>query len=253
MVRKPHRGFSFCRLRANLRDLESMQTIERTIQATIHGRYLVTAGDGGPVRAAIVGFHGYGESAATQMERLQSITGAAPCPLISIQGLHRFYRGSSNEVVASWMTKQDRELAIADNISYVGGVIESVLDEYKVKPPLLLAGFSQGVSMAFRAAVSSMVLPAAVVAVGGDVPPEIQPEALQRLSAVLLCRGRGDPYYSSEKFRDDEARLTGAGVSTRLLEFEGGHIWPRDLDRALPQFMRECFRVEPANEKRAIQ
>jgi predicted esterase len=73
-------------------------------------------------------------------------------------------------------------LAIADNISYVGRVIESVLAERNVKPPLLFAGFSQGVSMAFRAAVTSKELPAAVVAAGGDVPPEIQPETLKRLS-----------------------------------------------------------------------
>jgi predicted esterase len=218
-----------------------MQTIERTIEATTHGRYLVASAEEGSPEVAIVGFHGYGENAETQMERFQSIAGCARCLLISIEGLHRFYRRSSNEVVASWMTRQNRELAIADNVSYVGRVIESVLAERKVKPPLLFAGFSQGVSTAFRAAVASTILPVAVVGVGGDVPPEIQPEALKRLSGVMLCRGVSDPYYGNEKFRDDEARLIGAGIDTRVLEFDGGHVWPHELDEILPRFIRDCF------------
>jgi hypothetical protein len=82
-----------------------MHTIERTIEATIHGRYLVAAAEGGSPGVAIVGFHRYGENAETQMERLQSMAGCAHCLLISIQGLHRFYRGRSNEVIASWMTR----------------------------------------------------------------------------------------------------------------------------------------------------
>lgn len=218
-----------------------MRTIERTIEATTHGRYLVACAEGASPGLAIVGFHGYGENAEMQMARLQTIAGCARYLLISIQGLHRFYRGSGNEVVASWMTRQDRDFAITDNLSYTGRVIESVLAEYRAKPKLVFAGFSQGVSMAFRAAVNSIVMPVAVVAVGGDVPPEIQPGMLKRLSGVILCRGVSDSYYSNEKLRDDEARSIGAGASTRVLEFEGGHVWPRELDEILPGFIRDCF------------
>lgn len=218
-----------------------MRTIERTIEASTHGRYLVACAEGASPKLAIVGFHGYGENAEMQMARLQSITGYARYLLISIQGLHRFYGRNGNEVVASWMTRQDRDLAIADNISYTGRVIEAVLAEYTVRPRLLLAGFSQGVSMAFRTAVTSAVLPVAVVAAGRDVPPEIQPEMLKRVSAAILCRGSNDSYYTHEKLRDDEARLIGAGVNVSVLEFEGGHVWPRELDEMLPGFIREAF------------
>ena len=97
-----------------------MQALERTIEATTHGRYLVASEDAAPPGVVIIGFHGYGENADTQMARLLSISGCARCLLISIQGLHRFYRETCNEVVASWMTRQSRIFAIADNISYVG-------------------------------------------------------------------------------------------------------------------------------------
>src|SRR6516164_2453179 len=100
---------------------EFMGFIQRTIEAVTHGRYLVDAREpGAPV---LVGFHGYAESAEIQFERLQAVAGADPWILISVQGLHRFYRGRSTDVVASWMTSQDREIAIADNTMYATKVI----------------------------------------------------------------------------------------------------------------------------------
>ena len=44
---------------------------------------------------------------------------------VAIQALHPFYT-RSQRVVASWMTRQNREAAIADNISYIDRVINQV-------------------------------------------------------------------------------------------------------------------------------
>src|SRR5579871_6118035 len=97
-----------------------MRSIERTIEVTGHGRYLVASPEKESPSVAIVGFHGYGENAEMQMERVQPIAQRLSCLVISIQGLHQFYRGRDEVVVASWMTRQNRQLAIVDNISYVG-------------------------------------------------------------------------------------------------------------------------------------
>ena len=64
-----------------------------------------------------MGFHGYAEGADIQLERLQAIPGSGRWLLVSIQGLHRFYQSRTRDVVASWMTRQDRELAMADNLA----------------------------------------------------------------------------------------------------------------------------------------
>ena len=48
------------------------------------------------------------EDAAAHLARLRSIPGSDRWIIVSIQGLHRFYRGRSSDVVASWMTRQDR-------------------------------------------------------------------------------------------------------------------------------------------------
>ena len=128
-------------------------SIERTIATTIHGRYLVDFAEGRGPHRLLVGFHGYGEHAAKQLDRLRAIRGTAEWSLVSIQALHRFYRTGSNETVAaSWMTREDRELMIADNISYVNGVLDAVEQECGQLQTIVYAGFSQGASMAYRAA-----------------------------------------------------------------------------------------------------
>src|SRR5215467_9795888 len=101
---------------------------ERTIETVTHGRYLVDGRESGA--PMLVGFHGYAESAEIQFERLQAIAGADPWIVLSVQGLHRFYRGRFTEVVASWMTRQDREIAITDNTMYATKVIDIVAKEY---------------------------------------------------------------------------------------------------------------------------
>ena len=98
----------------------------RAIPASTHGRYIIDEPTGGGPWPLLLGFHGYGEAAEAQLERLQSIPEADRWLRVSVQALHRFYRGRTSDVVASWMTKQDRELAIDDNTSYVAAVIDDI-------------------------------------------------------------------------------------------------------------------------------
>jgi len=204
----------------------------QSIVVTTHGRYLVESPVDGPPRGLIVGFHGYAESADRALERLQSIPGSIRWTLVSIQGLHRFYRGRSTDVVASWMTRQDRDLAIDDNGAYVSAVIAAVTGESPVKYPLVFAGFSQGVAMAFRAACASATPVSAVLAVGGDVPPELSHAQLARLPSVLLARGTRDEWYTTAQWEADQVRLRAAPVDLVALGFDGGHEWHADVNRA---------------------
>jgi len=216
--------------------------IARTIPAHIHGRYLVVPPSSGGAAPVLVGFHGYAEAAEHQLERLRAIRPPREWLLVSIQGLNRFYQRRTNEVIAGWMTRQDRETAIADNLRYVASVVDEVLREWPCEPTLVFAGFSQGVAMAFRAAARSPRAVAGVIAVGGDVPPEIEPEALGRIRAALLCHGARDEWYTPEKFAGDVSRLRSAGVMVRPLDFAGGHEWSDDVNRAAAAFLSEDTR-----------
>jgi len=213
---------------------------ERSIATTIHGRYLLAvpaAATSGRV-PLLVGFHGYGEPAALMLERLRALpgtTGAAHC---AVQGLHRFYRGRDEEVVASWMTRQDREQAIADNLAYVAAVVAEVRREFPAAAAPVFAGFSQGVAMAFRAAAAAG--PAGcrgVLAAGGDVPPELRARDPLALPPVLLARGTADDWYDAVKMEGDLAFLRGRGVAVEALVFGGGHEWSEAFAAAAGRFL----------------
>lgn len=209
--------------------------IERVIATGTHGRFLVENPSSGGPAPLLVGFHGYGEGADTQLERMRRIPGADRWRLVSVQGLHRFYQRRTNEVVASWMTRQDRALAIEDNLAYVAAVLTAVDREYPGSPRLILSGFSQGVAMMFRAAAARSV--DGVIAVGGDVPPEIEPSALTRVKRALVCHGDRDEWYTAETFNRDVQRLRDADVSVEPLEFTGGHEWSAEVVQAASAFL----------------
>jgi predicted esterase len=215
-----------------------MDVIERTIAAATHGRFLVAPPAGLDAAPMLVGFHGYGEGADAQLERLRAIPSADQWLIVAIQGLHRFYDRRANKVVASWMTRQDRELAIADNLAYVSAVIDEVLRE-RPAPYIVFSGFSQGVAMTFRAAAASTRPVAGAIAAGGDVPPEITPAALAKVGSALVCRGRDDWAYATETFDRDLRRLREANVRVQPLEFDGGHEWSAEVVGAAEAFLRE--------------
>ena len=201
----------------------------RTIATGTHGRYLVEIPEHS--RATLIGFHGYQENAAINFDVLKKIAADRPIGRVSIQGLHRFYT-RANAVIASWMTKEDRELAIADNIAYVSKVLAAVADEYGITRPLVYAGFSQGVAMTYRAAAFAQRPCDGVIALAADVPPDVAPLAAS-LSKVLIGRGSKDEWYTAEKAAKDRDVLTQAGVTVVEHVFEGGHEWA-------PEFIAKC-------------
>jgi predicted esterase len=195
----------------------------------------------------LVGFHGYAEDAEAQLERLRAIPESSGWLCVSIQALHRFYQRRTERVVASWMTRQDRELAIADNTAYVAACIDAVAAEWPTIatattatiPKVVFAGFSQGAAMAFRAGVNASREVAGVIAAGGEIPPEITGVALKRLPAALIARGTADEWYTKEKFAADERRLRECSVSVHAVEFDGGHEWSNEVVAAASRFLRE--------------
>ena len=208
------------------------------VPTTTHGRVLVRT----PAAAAVglvVGFHGYAEDADTQLRRLAVIPGAGAWLLASVQALHRFYRGRSEDVVAGWMTRQDRETAITDNVAYVDAAVDRVIERTTVSEtiPLVYAGFSQGVAMAFRAAVNGARRTSGVIAVGGDVPPELREEQQARFPPTLLVRGTGDDWYTAAKLDADVAAIERRGGDVRALVFDGGHEWTDAVGGAAGEFL----------------
>ncbi|MEY4635535.1 MAG: hypothetical protein RJA55_1333 [Acidobacteriota bacterium] len=217
----------------------------RTIAVHMHGRYLIHSAPGAV--ATLVGFHGYQENAVIHLDVLRRIAQGLPTEapgakvgainLISIQALNRFYT-RANAVVAGWMTSEDRELAIADNIGYVAAVLADVAGAAGITRPMIYAGFSQGVAMAYRAAAFVQRPCDGVIALAGDVPPDVAPVAAG-LPPILLGRGRADKWYTEAMAAADLGVLRSAGVVVAEHVFEGGHEWDESFVARAGAFIDE--------------
>jgi len=205
-----------------------------SIEAPAHGRVLVRDVDS--PRGLLVGFHGYAETAQTQLERLAAVPGTDAWTLVAAQGLNRFYRGRTQDVVAGWMTRQDRDDAIRDNVAYVDNVIEATRNGSE---PIVVAGFSQGVAMAFRAAVLGRAGASGVIAVGGDIPPELLAGSASAspFPRVLLIRGATDDWYTAKKLDADMSALRARGQEPEAFTHDGGHEWTADVAMAAGDFL----------------
>lgn len=199
----------------------------RLIEATVHGRYIIR--EGGP--RLLFGFHGYAENAEVHMAQLEKIPGSRGWTLVAVQALHPFYTRNDQMVVANWMTRMDREHAIADNLAYVRKVVSDV----GASTPLVFLGFSQGAAMAYRAASS---IPCdAVIALAGDLPPDVAAQVPVQLPPhVLIARGQKDDWFTDEKLKKDLNFLRPIS-QVQSVTFEGGHEWTDEFRTAVGRFL----------------
>jgi len=207
-----------------------------SVPTMTHGRVLVRPARAAAARGVLVGFHGYMENAAIQMTRLEALPGTAAWTLVAIQALHRFYRGRSQDVVASWMTREDREDAIADNLAYVAAALDLVPHDDRTR--IIHVGFSQGVAMAFRAALRGRDRASAVIAVGGDVPPDLLADVSAEFPPVLLLRATRDDWYTSAKHDADVAALSARGARFQSVVYDGAHEWTAAVTKEIGAFIR---------------
>lgn len=74
------------------------------------------------------------------------------------------------------MTREDRDLAIADNVEYCNRVVEEIEASTlaALRPSsLVFLGFSQGASMAYRSAILGRHRASGIIALAGDVLAEL--------------------------------------------------------------------------------
>lgn len=210
----------------------------RTIQTSTHGRVLVQAASDSHSPRLLVVFHGYAQSAEVALMDVAPIPGVAEqWRVVAIQGLHRFY-GKDERVVASWMTRQDRDEAVADNVEYVDRVVTQEIAQTP-RPHVVFLGFSQGASMAYRAALLGRHPAAGVVALAGDIPPEVKDAARRRQPCppVLVGAGVREHWYTPDKVSADTAFLVSQGVKPEVCRFDGGHEWTDEFRSAVGRWL----------------
>lgn len=208
------------------------------IQTPVHGRYLTQVPHGNGPFPLLVGFHGYGEDAEANLAMMQRIPGIQRWLCCAVQALHPFY-ARDGKVGASWMTSQDREWRIRENVQYVNTVISELKRTYPLNEVLVYFGFSQGTGMACRAALLGQYPPSGVILLGGDIPPEY--DDLSRMARILLGRGNSDRLYPLKTWKQDVSRIEQADLEVSIATFRGGHAWSDEYGYAAADFLRDVY------------
>jgi predicted esterase len=218
-----------------------------TLPTSTTGRILIEDPAGSLSRGILIGCHGYGQNATDMLDELRRIPGADEWTLASVQALHRFYTRNDQSVVASWMTREDREHAIADNIEYINRVVSRLSEDTETaggERRIVYLGFSQGASMAARAAVRGARPAAGLILLGGDIPADVRDDASIRWPPVLIGAGRDDKWYGS-RIDSDVQFLESRGVRHEVVRFAGGHEFTDEFRNAVGDWLRSVKTVDP--------
>lgn len=167
--------------------------------------------------------HGYGQLAKYFLRHFNPVQEAG-IQVTAPEGLAAFYlQGTAGRVGASWMTKENREVAITNYLHFLDAVQQQTHPE---QLPISLFGFSQGCATVCRYLEHSSRPVKRLILWAGVFPPDLSLQlSLEKLKAceIVLVWGDQDPYLNPERQKQQESWLQELGLSYRLLHFSGGH------------------------------
>lgn len=181
--------------------------------------------------------HGYGQLAGKFIRSFEAI--AAPNRVIvAPEALHRFYLdpppapAAERRVGATWMTREDREFDIRDNVGYLDAVVAHVATAATKQVRVL--GFSQGCAAVFRWAVLGSTRIDDLIFWSGEVPPDVDiAQAAQRLANTRITIVHGEQDELAASARPQLELLETAGIRYELHRHGGGHRLDSSLLRVL--------------------
>ncbi|MDQ3048017.1 MAG: phospholipase [Bacteroidota bacterium] len=170
--------------------------------------------------------HGYGQLASYFLEHFKMLENGRTL-IIAPEGLHRFYwEKFSGRVVASWMTKEDRNEDIQDYVNFLDAVYEEVINSLPSNTNNLkvnVLGFSQGTATVSRWLSKKNSKADNLILWAGTFPDDLGDEGLFNSLNMHLVTGTEDPFVSAELKLKQEKELTEKRIRFTHLSFQGKH------------------------------
>ena len=200
------------------------------------GRYALIGAAPEQARRVWFVLHGYGGLAD---RFLRPFVGVVPedTLVVAPEGLSRFYRDMPRpdgahlqRVGATWMTREGRELDIADNVRWLDGVFEDVMAPSIARgaPAVTgVLGFSQGVATAMRWTADGSVTPRSFVVWAGGLATDVHAERFRAKVAnasLALVAGERDGFVTAKIRANALAALRGYNGAVREILFPGEHV-----------------------------
>lgn len=197
------------------------------IKSTKTFRYF-TIGDPNKAKRLLYVLHGYAQLAEFFIKKFDTLS--EEYFIVAPEGMHRFYlSGNSGRIGASWMTKEERENDIEDNINWLNQLDDELCIKYQFEKRIIF-GFSQGGATAARWFYNKKIDAEHLIIWASVFPPdlEISDEIFfDNLERNIFLIGNNDQYYSKENQDDLIEFYKSKGFHTEV--YQGDHEIQTDI------------------------
>ncbi|MGB5358887.1 alpha/beta hydrolase [Eudoraea sp.] len=156
--------------------------------------------------------------------------------IIAPQAPSKYYLNNSyKHVGASWLTKENTETEIINNLNYLDAILEE--ETILSNRNLIIFGYSQGVSMAARWVAQRKIVCNQLVLYAGGIPNELNATDFTHLgntTQITIIIGNKDEYLTKERLsiEREKSRTIFNGKAKEHI-FDGGHIVKKELINSL--------------------
>lgn len=177
--------------------------------------------------------HGYGQLASYFIKNFD-VLNTEKRLIVAPEGLHRFYwEKFSGRVVASWMTKEDREDDIHDYVRYLDAVYTEVISSLRNKNlKITVLGFSQGTATVCRwlaaknSRADNLILWAG--AFPSDMDLQLNKTTFDSIRTLMVIGDR-DEFITEEDVGKYRKLLDQNNIRYELQRFSGSHEINREV------------------------
>lgn len=170
--------------------------------------------------------HGYGQLAEFFIRKFKSFFSPERLFIAPEGTNYNYLEGFQGRVGANWMTKHERETAIANNHRLLDQLMHSFLEKYHEKPKINVFGFSQGAATATRWATQSKGKIDTLVLWSGGFALDLNMEAANNAFSntdLILVLGDKDELITPESIQKQEELILSLNKEVIRFDFNGGH------------------------------
>ncbi len=170
--------------------------------------------------------HGYGQLGSRFIQKFRQLDPKRHF-VIAPEGLSRFYWGGvTGEVVASWMTKHDRQEEIEDHTNFLNSIYHKYAGIAPQGCEWIMLGFSQGNATIIRYLERFQPSFNNLLIWAGRLPRESCGEEFTRYlnqGSLHYFYGNEDIYVTTERIGEEREFMKHTGLQFNIHQFEGEH------------------------------
>ena len=215
--------------------------IKKTLQIEKKARYFLLGNPGNDTSIVWVVLHGYGMLSEFFIQKFKKLENKNTL-ILAPEALNRFYIDTNyGRVGASWMTKDERQDDIKENIKYLNSLMDQIIKEighnrFKIN----VLGFSQGGATACRWLFKSGLKFENLIMWAGDIPKDTLTEENRLKWSDMnthLVMGKKDELINEEMKAKFLKLVTDYKLDYKLTLYDGDHrVYPDVLMELIKSF-----------------